>query len=260
MACSLRSSRDPVCETPGTGHVDGIPGPRLNRDVPRFLPFPGIRYRSPRHHRGQRSTLRRDRPEERAALEARDPHNAVRLDPPRHVRRGRGRARHVARRGRARHRRPRRRSRSTAWTSPVDDGSPQRTTGVLGALRCPTTTAATCCPTSARCPRRRPTGSRCCARRAPTSTRSGASRSPRASPTLLDPATPRSRHCVDADGVDHALWRDRRPRAHRGDHATRSARAPLVLADGHHRFETALQLPRRATRRGRRRSAAPTRS
>ena len=50
----------------------------------------------------------------------------------------------------------------------------------------------------------------------------------------------RSPSCVDPDGVRHELARDRRRRHRSPRSAHLVAGAPLVLADGHHRFETAL--------------------
>ena len=79
-----------------------------------------------------------------------------------------------------------------------------------------------------------------------------------AAPTM--PTARRSPPPSTRTAFHHSLWRDHRPGAHRRDPRPRSRGARLVLADGHHRFETAITY--RAERRaaGRRRSRAPTRS
>ena len=59
---------------------------------------------------------------------------------------------------------------------------------------------------------------------------------------------------TDEDGFRHALWRINDPGTRRRRSPTTVAGAKLVLADGHHRFETAGNYRDRAPRRGSRRS------
>ena len=178
-------------------------------------------------------------PEERAALLARDPHNSVRLDPPRHATTAR----------------PRRsaRGRTTACSSPTttpsfsvyrmtftdETGRTRHDHRRDRRARARGPRHGDPAPRAHAARRRRPTGWSCCARRAPT----------------LDPiwglsARGRPRRLLDTDGDPLATARDDdgvRPRAVPRSTtrigSPRSARAvagaALVLADGHHRFETA---------------------
>ena len=121
-----------------------------------------------------------------------------------------------------------------------DDGLPQRTTGVLGALGARRRRQRRPAPRAHAARRPRATASRCCAPPAPTSTRSGASRSPPASRRCSHPgdAEPDAT-AVDEDGLPPlALARSTTPSASRAI-SDAVGSALVVLADGHHRFETA---------------------
>ena len=95
------------------------------------------------------------------------------------------------------------------------------------------TTSASCCRTSARTPARRKGGCACCARRARSSSRSSCSGTARSRSTAS--ASPTSRR----GGRRRArLWR---LDAEFGDALTEELQdAQLLIADGHHRYETAL--------------------
>ena len=248
---SGRGSVDTECETPSAPS-------RLNRDRARFLPFPGIRYdaraRAVATSPGERSTLRRDRRGRAPLLEARDPHNAVRLILPDAYDEATATLRSCSGAPRACSRTDDGTAFSgTGWTSPVTTARPQRTTGVLGALALDDD-GGDVLPHERTMPKAK-------------TDRLALLRATRAN---LDPIWGLSL----ADGPRRrSLDRGRRPLAHastaegvrpraRGaiDRSRRasppcptpSARAPLVLADGHHRFETA------CTYRDERRAAAST--
>ena len=132
------------------------------------------------------------------------------------------------------------------------DGHERATTGVDRRARPARAdrVRATCSPTSARCPR--PSTDRLAllqATRANLDPIWGLSlaRGPDRSSAI--PTTTRCARPSTARACSHALWpRSTIPHASPRS-ATRSARAPLVLADGHHRFETASRVPRRTARR-----------
>ncbi|MDQ6726684.1 MAG: DUF1015 domain-containing protein [Actinomycetota bacterium] len=68
---------------------------------------------------------------------------------------------------------------------------------------------------------------------------------------LVTPSGPPTARCTDEEGVHHRLWRLTRPGLVEAVQAT-VASAPVVIADGHHRYATALQFRReqRAARGG----------
>jgi len=68
---------------------------------------------------------------------------------------------------------------------------------------------------------------------------------------LVTPAGPPVARCTDQEGVHHRLWRLTQPGVVEAVHATVGS-APVVIADGHHRYETALayRRERRAARGG----------
>jgi uncharacterized protein (DUF1015 family) len=61
--------------------------------------------------------------------------------------------------------------------------------------------------------------------------------------SAIQPSVPPAARAVDEDGVVHALWVLYDPAAERAIAATVGS-APVVIADGHHRFETALTYQR----------------
>jgi uncharacterized protein (DUF1015 family) len=68
---------------------------------------------------------------------------------------------------------------------------------------------------------------------------------------LVAPSGPPDARCTDEEGVHHRLWRITRPGVVEAVEATVGS-APVVIADGHHRYETALayRQERRAARGG----------
>ncbi len=207
--------------------------------MPDFLPFPGIRYAV----RGADADLSAVcappydviDDHERALLTARDPYNAVRLILPDTYR--------AATQAFARWR-----AEGVLVTEPEptfsvyrmefrgEGGRPRHTTGVLGALGLDDANAVL--PHERTLPKaKRDRLELLQATRAnldpiwALSTASGLS-------ALLEPTGPPLAHAIDGDGVRHALWRV--SDGARIDAITRSvSSAQLVLADGHHRFETA---------------------
>jgi uncharacterized protein (DUF1015 family) len=204
--------------------------------VPDFLPFPGIRYREADISAVSAPPYDVIDPDERAALVARDPHNAVRLILPDSYD---GAARTLAQ--------WRAEGVLGADETPTfsvyrmeftgDDGRPQRTTGVLGALALDNEHGEIL-PHERTLPKAK-------------SDRLELLRATRANldpiwglslafglSELLTPHGQPLATATDADGFHHSLWRitDADRIAAIAD-AVRSAR--LVLADGHHRFETA---------------------
>jgi uncharacterized protein (DUF1015 family) len=205
--------------------------------VPDFLPFPGIRYRTTDISATSAPPYDVIEPEARAALEARDPHNSVRLILPDTYD---GAATTLARW----------RSEGVLATDDEptfsvyrmdftgDDGRPQRTTGVIGALGLD-----------------HEPGDVMPHERTLPKAKSDRLELLRATRANLDPiwglslATGLSAltdhvdgepfaTATDEDGFHHSLWRIRDPDARRMIAET-VAGARLVLADGHHRFETA---------------------
>jgi uncharacterized protein (DUF1015 family) len=204
--------------------------------VPRFLPFPGIRYRA--HDISAVSAPPYDviEPEARAALEARDAHNAVRLILPDSYD---GAAGALAAW----------RADGTLGTDDApafsvyrmeftgDDGQPQRTTGVLGALVLDDDGGVM--PHERTLPKAKTDRLELLrATRANLDPIWGLSPAAGLS-SLLDPggAIPDAT-AVDEDGFRHSLWRvDDAARVAAISAAIASDR--IVLADGHHRYETA---------------------
>ena len=107
------------------------------------------------------------------------------------------------------------------------------------------------CRTSGRWPAPRRTATSCCARPASTRARSSACTTIRG-PSVGQPAggadraAPPDVDVIDDDGVRHRLWvvpgrRRRAPTSVATRHSPRPARGPVTIADGHHRYETALR-------------------
>jgi uncharacterized protein (DUF1015 family) len=211
--------------------------------VPEFLPFRGIRY-------GVTDASAVTAPpydviddDERAALAARDPFNAVRLILPEG---GDDRCRAAAAAFRDWQ------ARGLLVTDPAprlygyqmefrDDGMPRTTTGVLGALRLPAHPGLETgvLPHERTLPKVR--SDRLALLRATRANLDpiwGLSLAPGLSALVERPGVPLS-SSTDAEGVVHRLFLLSGP-----DQITAVARAvaraPLVLADGHHRFETAV--------------------
>jgi uncharacterized protein (DUF1015 family) len=205
--------------------------------VPRFLPFPGIRYRSRDITAVSAPPYDVIEPEARAALEARDPHNAVRLILPDTYESA---AAALA-----------------AWQAegvlvtddvPVfsiyrmdftgDDGAARHTTGVLGALTLDDDGSGVM-PHERTLPKAKTDRLELLrATRANLDPIWGLSPAPGLS-SLLDPgdAAPDTT-AIDEDGFRHSLWRVDDPE--RVDAISAAVASELVvLADGHHRFETA---------------------
>jgi uncharacterized protein (DUF1015 family) len=205
--------------------------------VPRFLPFPGIRYRSRDITAVSAPPYDVIEPEARAALEARDPENAVRLILPDTY--------DAAAAAFARWRDDGVLVTDDGPTFSIyrmdftgDDGIPQRTTGVLGALALDDDGSGVM-PHERTLPKAK-------------TDRLELLRATRAN---LDPIWGLSLHgglssllapgdaepdatAVDEDGFHHSLWRiDDPDRLRAISNAVGSEL--VVLADGHHRFETA---------------------
>ena len=87
-------------------------------------------------------------------------------------------------------------------------------------------------------PKARAIGSTCCGPPGPTCHRCGACRWPTGSPTCWRRRRARG-EWTDDDGVEHTVWRVDRPDAD-GGHQRGGGGAPVVIADGHHRYETSL--------------------
>jgi uncharacterized protein (DUF1015 family) len=205
--------------------------------VPRFLPFPGIRYRD-----GDISAVSAPpydviEPEARATLEARDPHNAVRLILPDTYD---GAAAALAKWRAA--------GVLVADDAPSfsiyrmdftgDDGVPQRTTGVLGALGLDDDGSGVM-PHERTLPKAKTDRLELLrATRANLDPIWGLSLAGGLS-GLLDPgdAAPDT-VATDEDGFHHSLWRVDDPERIAAISAAVGSEL-VVLADGHHRFETA---------------------
>ena len=205
--------------------------------MPRFLPFPGIRYRSRDISAVSAPPYDVIEPEARAALEARDPENAVRLILPDTY--------DAAAAAFARWRDDGVLVTDDGPTFSIyrmdftgDDGIPQRTTGVLGALALDDDGSGVM-PHERTLPKAK-------------TDRLELLRATRAN---LDPIWGLSLHgglsallapgdaepdatAVDEDGFHHSLWRIDEPERVRAISDAVGSEL-VVLADGHHRFETA---------------------
>jgi Uncharacterized conserved protein len=216
--------------------------------VPEFFPFAGIRYD---HRNGGADLTARAAPpydvideDQRAALEAADPENAVRLILPRdgdiegdrYARAASAYAEWCAQGILVRDPRPRYYGYRMDFTD--DHGRPRQTIGVLGALGLPEPGDGSVLPHE----------------RTHAKAKSDRLSLLRATRLNLDPiwclsltegltaaidTTARLGSCTDDDGTRHSLFAVDDPA---GQQAIRDAVSsnPLVLADGHHRFETAL--------------------
>jgi len=205
--------------------------------VPRFLPFPAIRYRD--HDITAVSAPPYDviEPEARAALEARDPHNAVRLILPDAYD---GAAAALARW----------REEGVLVTDPAPtfsiyrmdftdgDGVPQRTTGVLGALGLDDDGSGVM-PHERTLPKAKTDRLELLrATRANLDPIWGLSLAGGLS-SLLSPGNAEpDATATDEEGFHHSLWRVDDPERIRAI-ADAVGSELVVLADGHHRFETA---------------------
>jgi uncharacterized protein (DUF1015 family) len=205
--------------------------------MPRFLPFPGIRYRARDITAVSAPPYDVIDPDERAALEARDPHNSVRLILPDSYE---GAAATLA-----------------AWREqgvlgtddePTlsiyemeftgDDGVPQRTTGVLGALGLDDEGGGVM-PHERTLPKAKTDRLELLrATRANTDPIWGLSLAPGLSALLHPGGAEPDTVATDEEGFRHSLWRVDDPERIRA--ITQAVGSALVvLADGHHRFETA---------------------
>jgi len=205
--------------------------------VPRFLPFPGIRYRSRDITAMSAPPYDVIEPEARAALEARDPHNAVRLILPD--------AYDGAAAALVQWRAEGVLASDDAPTFSIyrmdftgDDGIPQRTTGVLGALALDDDGSGVM-PHERTLPKAKTDRLELLrATRANLDPIWGLSLSGGLSSHLHPGDAEPDATAVDEEGVHHSLWKiDDLERI-----ATISAAIGselVVLADGHHRFETA---------------------
>jgi uncharacterized protein (DUF1015 family) len=205
--------------------------------VPRFLPFPAIRYRSRDITAVSAPPYDVIEPEARAALEARDPHNAVRLILPDTYDAAatalvQWRAEGVLVTDEA----PTFSIYRMDFTG--DDGIPQRTTGVLGALALDDDGSGVM-PHERTLPKAKTDRLELLrATRANLDPIWGLSLHGGLS-SLLDPgpAEPDA-VAVDEDGFHHSLWKVDDP-ARIAAIAAAVGSDLVVLADGHHRFETA---------------------
>ncbi|MDQ3979841.1 MAG: DUF1015 domain-containing protein [Actinomycetota bacterium] len=220
--------------------------------VPRFEPFAAVHYDPARVEVGDVVAPPYDvvGPEEQARLEARSPYNVVRVDlAPATSESGEdtGQDRYEAAR-----------CRFEEWLAEGvlvvdpepgfyvyrmgwrgDDGQPHQTSGVLGLLELDPAGTGSILPHERTMPK--PLGDRlrlmraCRANVSPIWTLSLA---PGLS-GLCEPSGPPLLRCTDDDGVHHRLWHITAPAALEAL-ATTVASAPVVIADGHHRYETAL--------------------
>lgn len=205
--------------------------------MPRFLPFSGIRYRD--HDISAVSAPPYDviEPEARAALAARDPHNAVRLILPDTY--------DAAAAALAQWRADEVLVTDVAPTFSIyrmeftgDDGVPQRTTGVLGALGLDDAGSGVM-PHERTLPKAKTDRLELLrATRANLDPIWGLSLAGALS-GLLDPGnTPPDTVATDEDGFRHSLWRVDDPDRIAAISAAVGSEL-VVLADGHHRYETA---------------------
>jgi uncharacterized protein (DUF1015 family) len=222
--------------------------------VPRFSPFAGLRYDPDAVALADVLAPPYDvvDADEQAALEARSPYNAVRLELPREEG---GLDRYAA----ARRRLDEWRDAGVLVPDPepafyvyrmgwrTDDGGLRQTTGVIGALELEPPGEGGVLPHERTMPK-------------PKSDRLDLLRACRAnlSPVwglsltagltgLCEPSDPPLARATDDAGVHHRLWRVTRPGTVAAI-ADAVAASPVVIADGHHRYETALayQAERRA--------------
>lgn len=214
--------------------------------VPRFEPFNGVRYNTERVELADVVAPPYDvvGPDERARLEARSPYNAIHVE--------------LSRDEEAADRYASAQRRFDEWlataalvTDPEpsfyvyrmgfheNSGRPRQTSGVIGALGLSPSSAGEVLPHERTMGK--PKDDRlnllrsCRANLSPVwclSLASGLSE-------LCQPSTPPVARCTDDEGVHHRLWRITEPGLL---HAVSSvvASAPVVMADGHHRYETAL--------------------
>ena len=231
--------------------------------MPRFEPFPAVHYDPERVEVGDVVAPPYDvvGPEEQARLETLSPYNVVRVDlAPADPTDGGGRDRYEAAR-----------SRFEEWLADGilvvdpepgfylyrmgwrgDDGRPHQTSGVLGLLELDPADSGRILPherTMAKPLDDRLRLMRACrANVSPIWTLSLA----RGLSALFEPSGPPLLRCTDDDGVHHRLWRLTAP-ASLDAIATTVASSPVVIADGHHRYATALayQAEQRAASPGR---------
>jgi uncharacterized protein (DUF1015 family) len=205
--------------------------------VPRFLPFPGLRYRSRDISAVSAPPYDVIEPEARAALEARDPHNAVRLILPDTY--------DAAAAALAQWRAEGVLVTDDTPTFSIyrmdftgDDGVPQRTTGVLGALALDDDGSGVM-PHERTLPKAKTDRLELLrATRANLDPIWGLSLAGGLSSHLSPGDAEPDATAVDEDGFHHSLWKIDDPERI----ATISAAVGselVVLADGHHRFETA---------------------
>jgi uncharacterized protein (DUF1015 family) len=223
------------------------PDPKVNRNVAEFLPFRGIRYDYDAADRDVGTVVAPPYDviddDQRAVLLERDPYNSVRLILPEGGDEERYDAAAADFRSWQREQRLRRDAAPSFYLYRMrfrdDAGRPRQTLGVIGALRLPEPGDDSVLPHERTLPKAK--SDRLSLLRATRanfdpiwglSLTSGLSE-------LLEPPEPDGTECVDDEGVQHTLWPV--DDADRVD-AIRDAvaRNRLVLADGHHRFETAL--------------------
>jgi uncharacterized protein (DUF1015 family) len=220
-----------------------------------FLPFRGIRYDPELLAGAGPATLDAVAAppydviddEERAALEARDPHNSVRLILPRDegaTDRYHAAAATLAAWGRLGILRTDLAPQLYGYEMRFHDdaGQSRRTRGVLGALALPTAVngggATAILPHERTLPRAKSDRLELLrATRANTDPIWGLSLTDGLT-QLLDPVGDAAAACVDDEGVEHELFPIQAPDRIEAIRAA-VARTPVVLADGHHRFETA---------------------
>ena len=243
--------RGPAAQRPVTRPAAGpVAGFWYAGGVPRFEPFAAVRYDPARVEVGDVVAPPYDviGPEEQARLEARSPYNVVRVDlAPVPEGADAGQDRYEAAR-----------CRFEEWLAEGvlvvdpdpgfyvyrmgwrgDDGQLRQTSGVLGLLELDPSGTGAVLPHERTMPK--PLGDRlrlmraCRANVSPIWTLSLA---PGLS-ALCEPAGPPLLRCTDDDGVHHRLWRLTAPAAIDAV-TTTVASSPVVIADGHHRYETAL--------------------
>jgi uncharacterized protein (DUF1015 family) len=205
--------------------------------VPRFLPFPGIRYRVPDISVVSAPPYDVIEPEARAALEARDPHNSVRLIlPDTYAGAAAALATWRDEGVLVTDREPTFSIYRMDFTG--DDGIPQRTTGVLGALALDDDGSGVM-PHERTLPKAKTDRLELLrATRANLDPIWGLSLAGGLSSLLHPGDAEPDATATDEDGFHHSLWRVDDPE--RIDAIATAVGAELVvLADGHHRFETA---------------------
>ena len=214
--------------------------------MPRFQPFPGVRYATPDGRLDDVLAPPYDviTDAERAELAARSPHNAVRIELPEDEG-GRDRYQVAA-------------SLWESWQADgvlrTDDepsfyvyrmgyrdetGTPRQTTGVIGALQLSTLDEGDVLPHEHTTPKARADRLdllRAC--RANLSPIWVLSTTPGLTELCEQPGPPDARG-TDNEGVHHRLWRVAQPGVMEAMAAAVAA-SPVIVADGHHRYETAL--------------------